>query len=435
MRITGCARILSAAAAIVLLWSSAFVPKRFARATGSGCSLTLSFETDAGPVRGALFRLYAAEPGEGDIPEAAGTKALASVVTDASGAARFEGLAEGTYLVRGDSFKLDGRICEPQSFKISLPYSSGPEGALKDVRAEIKYTLRTPELPVEPEPPEPPEEPEPPEPPDVPEPHEPPDELPPDEDVPPERGPQPPAAELPPSEERPGEPEVPAAPEPPVTVPGDNPQTGAFSRAPYLLISAGLLLLTAGLISGIAAERGELAAQRAAAEDLRAYRSAVSERAGAERDAAELRTGASPEADPSEDPAAGQELQDVNGMIGVLSFPDRGKSFAVCGEWSDELLMRGPCRISGSAVARDLVIAGHNYRSHLRFLWEAGEGERAEFTGADGRVLSYAAAAVERIAGSDVQAMSSGEWDLTVFTCTADARDRIAVRFRLTEEL
>jgi sortase A len=433
MRITGCARILAAAAAMILLWPAASGPKGAVRATGSGCSLTLVFETDAGPVSGALFSLFAAGPGEEGIVEAVGMKALASAVTDASGEARFEGLAEGAYLVRGESVCLDGTVFEPEAFTVRLPYKLESGGARKDVRAEIKYKIRTPEPPGGPESPgepelhEPPGEPEPPGPSGESEPPEVPEELPPDEDAPPvepdsppEIGPQPPAAE-----------------EPPVTVPGDNPQTGVFSRAPYLLISAGLLLLTAGLISGIAAERGELAAQRAAAEDLRAYRAAVSERLDAARDAAELRAESFAEAVPytSDLSAAEPDLQDVNGMIGVLSFPDRRKSFAVRGEWSDELLLRGPCRISGSAAARDLVIAGHNYRSHLRFLWEAGEGERAEFTGADGRVLSYAAAAVERIAGSDVQAMSSGDWDLTVFTCTADARDRIAVRFRLTEEL
>ncbi len=427
MRITGCARILAAAAAMILLWPAASGPKGAARAAGSGCSLTLIFETDAGPVSGALFRLFAAGPGGGGIIEASGMKVLASAVTDASGEARFEGLAEGTYLVRGESVCLDGTVFEPETFTFRLPYKLEPGVVLKDLRAEIKYKIRTPEPPGEPELSEPPGEPEPPGPPDEPGPPAVPEELPPDEDAPPvepdsppESGPRPPAGE-----------------EPPVTVPGDNPQTGVFSRAPYLLISAGLLLLTAGLISGIAAERGELAAQRAAAEDLRTYRAAVSERMDAARDAAELRAEASAEAVPytSDLSAAEPDLQDVNGMIGVLSFPDRGKSFAVRGEWSDELLLRGPCRISGSAAARDLVIAGHNYRSHLRFLWEAGEGERAEFTGADGRVLSYAAVAVEKIAGSDVKAMSSGDWDLTVFTCTADARDRIAVRFRLTEEL
>ncbi|MCI6909376.1 MAG: sortase, partial [Clostridiales bacterium] len=51
--------------------------------------------------------------------------------------------------------------------------------------------------------------------------------------------------------------------------------------------------------------------------------------------------------------------------IGVLRIPALGLSLPVIGEWSDDGAKLAPCRYAGSAYTDDLVIAGHNYRTHF----------------------------------------------------------------------
>ena len=423
-------RVLPLCAALVLALSGT------AAGRADDHSVSLSFVTDSGAVSGAPFSAYkVAETGpsgeiellppfkgaerikslisEGELPGASsamlslaraeGLSHEAEAETDGAGSAELSGLSEGVYLIAGGSIARGARIFVPVPFLIRLPFVLDGGGVLKRAEAEVKYEIRG-----EPPLPAPPDEPPSPEPPGGPSSPEPPVDEPPAPSGP-ER-PEEPVIQDPPKPDEP-EPREPAAPEPqgpPHTVPGDNPQTGVYSRAPAVLISAGLLLLAAGTIAGISAERGELAAQKAAMEDLNAIKSISADAPEKARDSS-------------------------SEFIGELSFPKSGRSFAVRREWSDELLLRGPCRVSGSAEGGDLIIAGHNYRSHFRTLWNAAQGDRAEFRDLNGDLYCYEVLFSETVAGSDTEAMSAGDWDMTLFTCTADAESRVAVRFGLSE--
>lgn len=97
-------------------------------------------------------------------------------------------------------------------------------------------------------------------------------------------------------------------------------------------------------------------------------------------------------------------------------------------EWSYAKLKKAPCRYSGSAYQNNLIIAGHNYRTHFSGIKCLDPGDEVILTDADGNVFSYEVDTIETVGGTDIEKMESGDWDLTLFTCTTGGKARAAVR-------
>ena len=123
-------------------------------------------------------------------------------------------------------------------------------------------------------------------------------------------------------------------------------------------------------------------------------------------------------------------LEDLDGAacIGVLEIPAIDLKLPVLSEWSYPLLKKAPCRYSGSAYLDNLVIAAHNYRTHFGKLKELETGDEVIFTDAAGNRFEYKVAAVEALTPQSVEDMTSGEWALSLFTCTLDGKSRVTVR-------
>ena len=127
-------------------------------------------------------------------------------------------------------------------------------------------------------------------------------------------------------------------------------------------------------------------------------------------------------------------LEDLDGAacIGVLEIPAIDLKLPVLSEWSYPLLKKAPCRYSGSAYLDNLVIAAHNYRTHFGKLKELETGDEVIFTDAAGNRFEYKVAAVETLTPQSVEDMTSGEWALSLFTCTLDGKSRVTVRCEVT---
>ena len=128
-----------------------------------------------------------------------------------------------------------------------------------------------------------------------------------------------------------------------------------------------------------------------------------------------------------------EENIDGRSYIGVLDIPALGLSFPIISEWSYDALQIAPCRYSGSAYLDNLVIAGHNYRSHFASLPQLQPGDSVTFTDMDGNVFSYEVSSLETLSPYAVSDMTSGDWDLTLFTCTVGGQSRLAIRCDRTE--
>ena len=114
-------------------------------------------------------------------------------------------------------------------------------------------------------------------------------------------------------------------------------------------------------------------------------------------------------------------------LIGVLQLPSLGLDLPVLDKWSYSLLTVAPCRYSGSLEEGNLILLGHDYKSHFQELRSIKVGDIVLFSDVNGDAHTYCVAEVEQIHESDVELLGS-EHPLILFTCTRDGNHRIVVR-------
>lgn len=115
--------------------------------------------------------------------------------------------------------------------------------------------------------------------------------------------------------------------------------------------------------------------------------------------------------------------------IGVLKIPDIGLVLPVISECDSKKLKTAPCRYQGSAYLDNMIIAGHNYKTHMKYIDTLEAGDKIYFTDTDKNEFAYEVIGTEIIDGNDTERMVKNDnWDLTLFTCTYDGRKRITVR-------
>lgn len=114
--------------------------------------------------------------------------------------------------------------------------------------------------------------------------------------------------------------------------------------------------------------------------------------------------------------------------IGKLDIPGLRLSLPVIKEWSYPGLKRAPCCYTGSIYKDNMVIAGHNYPRHFGSLKKLHQGDEVIFTDIDGNVFNYEVLEVEILEPTAIEEMVSGDWDLTLFTCTVGGQSRVTVR-------
>lgn len=129
-------------------------------------------------------------------------------------------------------------------------------------------------------------------------------------------------------------------------------------------------------------------------------------------------------------PEMDMPVQEIDGhsYIGVLKIETLGLELPVISEWSNDELKIAPCRYTGSAYLDNLVLVAHNYQAHFASIRELSPGDEVVFTDMDGNVFTYEVILIETLTPTDVEEMTSGEFDLTLFTCTPDNSARVTVR-------
>lgn len=120
---------------------------------------------------------------------------------------------------------------------------------------------------------------------------------------------------------------------------------------------------------------------------------------------------------------------DGENYIGVLKIPEINLVLPVISECDAKKLKIAPCRYQGSVYLDNMIIAGHNYKTHMKYIDTLEVGDKIFFTDTDKNMFEYKVVGTEIIDGTDVERMVSGDhWDLSLFTCTYDGRKRITVR-------
>ncbi len=128
------------------------------------------------------------------------------------------------------------------------------------------------------------------------------------------------------------------------------------------------------------------------------------------------------------------EIVDGKDYIGILQIPALHLTLPIISEWSYPNLKMAPCRYTGSVYLDNMVIAAHNYASHFGTIKNLKVGDRMYYTDADGNVFTYSVVETEVLKHNAVEAMTSGNWDLTLFTCTWSGQNHVTVRCEKIED-
>ena len=113
-------------------------------------------------------------------------------------------------------------------------------------------------------------------------------------------------------------------------------------------------------------------------------------------------------------------------MIGAIRIPSVEINLPVLADWSYELLDVAPCRYHGSVAGDDLILMGHNYRSHFTPLHEVSVGADVEFEDVNGQVYAYRVAEIQYLHKNEADKLTAG-YPLTLFTCTNGGQKRIVL--------
>ena len=120
---------------------------------------------------------------------------------------------------------------------------------------------------------------------------------------------------------------------------------------------------------------------------------------------------------------------EINGhwYIGYLSIPNLGLDLPIMSDWSYPKLNVAPCRYVGSVRGEDLVLMAHNYNSHFGRISQLNLGDSVFFTDMDGNTIGYEVVGEDLLDPTAVEEMTSGDFDLTLFTCTYGGGSRVTV--------
>lgn len=114
--------------------------------------------------------------------------------------------------------------------------------------------------------------------------------------------------------------------------------------------------------------------------------------------------------------------------MGIITIPSLNIELPVMSLFSDENLKIAPTRYYGAVDTNDLVICGHSYKTHFRYLNRLKQNDIVIFTDINGVNYIYEVLEIEILNSKDVSKMLNSKYDLTLYTCTSDGINRVTVR-------
>lgn len=118
---------------------------------------------------------------------------------------------------------------------------------------------------------------------------------------------------------------------------------------------------------------------------------------------------------------------DGHSYIGYLQIPLLELELPVMAGWDYRKLEIAACRFCGTTKGKDLVVFAHNYRNHFGEIRLLQPGDEVVFVDMDGEVTVYQVAATDVVAPTAVEEVTSGDFHLTLFTCTYGGANRVIV--------
>lgn len=191
-------------------------------------------------------------------------------------------------------------------------------------------------------------------------------------------------------------------------------------------MNLGLLLLASALFLAACNRNASYQAQRQSQVVMEEMRETIPDQAAPKR--------TQPEQTELFHPHREMPVRTIDGRdyIGVLTIPSLDLELPVLSRWSDSNLRIAPCRYQGSVYDGSLILCAHNYSSHFGALKDLREGDVVLFTDMQDNVYTFKVEGMELLDSADVAGMESGDWDMTLFTCTVGGQNRVTIRLVLT---
>ena len=114
--------------------------------------------------------------------------------------------------------------------------------------------------------------------------------------------------------------------------------------------------------------------------------------------------------------------------IGKIIIPKLSLELPIMSEYDYDRLKIAPCRYYGSIYTNDLIICGHSYKTHFRYLNKLKSKDLVVFTDVNNINYTYEVLEIEVLEKTDVEKMINNDYDLTLYTCTNGGIDRLAIR-------
>ena len=199
-------------------------------------------------------------------------------------------------------------------------------------------------------------------------------------------------------------------------------------------INLGLLLLAAALFLAAYNRNESYQAQQQSGAVMEEMSEALAQTVPVQTAPGQTEPPELPEA--MEEPLREMPVRTIHGRdyIGVLTIPALELELPVLSQWDYTNLRIAPCRYEGSVYNGSLILCAHNYSSHFGRLKNLREGDTVQFTDMDDNVYTYQVVGLETLTPTDVEGMESGDWDLTLFTCTVGGQSRVTVRLERTDD-
>lgn len=134
-----------------------------------------------------------------------------------------------------------------------------------------------------------------------------------------------------------------------------------------------------------------------------------------------------------ENPKMEMPTRQINGLdyIGYLKIEKLSLDLPILSDWSYPLIRISPARYRGSVYENNMIILAHNYNAHFGYIHRLDKGDKVEFVDMDNNHFIYKVEEVEKINGDKMKELLSGDWDLTLFTCTLGGKSRVVVRCKI----
>lgn len=114
--------------------------------------------------------------------------------------------------------------------------------------------------------------------------------------------------------------------------------------------------------------------------------------------------------------------------IGTLNIPSLSIKLPIMSDWDYNKMKISPCRYYGSVFTNDLVICAHSYDNLFGRLKELNVGDIVILTDMNNNKYYYEVKVTEVLLPRDVKEMIESGFDLTLYTCTTDALNRVTIR-------